>query len=117
VAETSANAGAGSAEDSRLAAVDTAPLDAEAARLAAVNTAPLDAKAGDLAAVDTAPVDAEAGRLAAVDTAPLRRPRAHRRVTTQGAPGTDPTPQPEPSRHAEGENDERLKADKPPHWG
>jgi hypothetical protein len=43
--------------------------------------------------------------------------RKHRRVTTGPIPGTDPTPQPEPERHAENENDERLKADKPPHWG
>jgi hypothetical protein len=32
-------------------------------------------------------------------------------------PGSDPTPQNEPARHADNENDERLKADKPPHWG
>ena len=43
--------------------------------------------------------------------------RKHRRVTTQAVPGSDPTPQPEPPRHSESENDERLKADKPPHWG
>ncbi len=43
--------------------------------------------------------------------------RKHRRVTTGPIPGTDPTPQPEPERHAENETDERLKADKPPHWG
>jgi hypothetical protein len=43
--------------------------------------------------------------------------RTHRRVQTGPIAGTDPTPQPEPERHAENENDERLKADKPPHWG
>ncbi len=43
--------------------------------------------------------------------------RKHRRVTTEPVPGSDPTPQPEPPRHSENENDERLKADKPPHWG
>jgi len=32
-------------------------------------------------------------------------------------PGTDPNPSPEPTRHASNENDDRLKADKPPHWG
>ncbi len=43
--------------------------------------------------------------------------RRRRRVTTKAVPGSDPTPQNEPARHAENENDERLKADKPPHWG
>jgi len=43
--------------------------------------------------------------------------RGHRRVTTQAVPGSDPRPQPEPRRHSENENDERLKDDKPPHWG
>lgn len=46
-----------------------------------------------------------------------RRKRKHRRVTTEPVPGSDPTPQPEPPRHSGGENDDRLKADKPPHWG
>jgi hypothetical protein len=43
--------------------------------------------------------------------------RKHRRVTTLAVPGSDPTPEPEPDRHGDDENDERLKADKPPHWG
>jgi hypothetical protein len=43
--------------------------------------------------------------------------RPHRRVTTQPIAGTDPSPQAEPPRHAENENDDRLRADKPPHWG
>ncbi len=43
--------------------------------------------------------------------------RKPRRVTTKPKPGTDPKPAPEPERHAPDENDERLKADKPPHWG
>lgn len=43
--------------------------------------------------------------------------RKHRRVSTELVPGSDPTPQPEPRRHADHENDDRLKADKPPHWG
>ena len=43
--------------------------------------------------------------------------RRRRRVTTQAVPGSDPTPQKEPARYAENENDERLKSDKPPHWG
>lgn len=41
----------------------------------------------------------------------------HRRVTTDAPAGSDPTPAPEPARHASTENDERLKGDKPPHWG
>lgn len=43
--------------------------------------------------------------------------RRHRRVRTDAVPGSDPTPAPEPRRHAPTENDDRLKADKPPHWG
>ena len=45
------------------------------------------------------------------------RKRKHRRVKTQAVPGSDPAPQPEPPRHSSNENDERLRADKPPHWG
>ncbi|HEX4058077.1 MAG TPA: hypothetical protein VHX87_07160 [Galbitalea sp.] len=44
-----------------------------------------------------------------------RKPR-RRRVTTPPPPGTDPTPTPEPERHESTENDERLRADKPPHY-
>lgn len=49
--------------------------------------------------------------------APTPRDRRHPRITTQPTPGSDPTPPKEPPRHAETENDERLKQDKPPHWG
>jgi hypothetical protein len=42
-----------------------------------------------------------------------KRPR---RVTTEPPPGTDPTPAAEPDRHELTENDERLKAEKPPHY-
>jgi hypothetical protein len=45
-----------------------------------------------------------------------RRVKRHRRVRTDPVPGSDPEPQPEPPRHSSGENDERLRADKPPHW-
>jgi hypothetical protein len=46
------------------------------------------------------------------------RPRGkRRRVTTEPVPGSDPNPAPEPPRGSGTENDERLKADKPPHWG
>lgn len=42
--------------------------------------------------------------------------RRRRRVRTDAVPGSDPNPQPEPPRHSAGENDDRLRADKPPHW-
>jgi hypothetical protein len=45
--------------------------------------------------------------------APRKRAR---RVTTPPPPGTDPSPQSEPDRHAEGENDDRMRLDKPPHY-
>jgi len=45
-----------------------------------------------------------------------RRPK-RRRVTTEPPAGSDPNPAPEPPRGTGTENDERLKADKPPHWG
>lgn len=45
------------------------------------------------------------------------RDRKHRRASTKPVPGSDPNPQPEPLRHSGDENDDRLKADKPPHWG
>lgn len=48
---------------------------------------------------------------------PKPRRRRRRRVTTEAVPGSDPTPQKEPPRHSEDENDERLKRDTPPHWG
>ncbi len=48
---------------------------------------------------------------------PAPRKRVRRRVTTQPVPGSDPTPQKEPPRHTEDENDFRLRQDKPPHWG
>lgn len=50
------------------------------------------------------------------NTPPTGRHRG-RRVTTAAPAGSDPTPTPEPSRGTGAENDERLKADKPPHWG
>ncbi|WP_394769956.1 hypothetical protein [Lacisediminihabitans sp.] len=51
------------------------------------------------------------------EPAPGKPPRKRRRVTTTPVPGADPSPPSEPQRHAEGENDERLRVDKPPHWG
>lgn len=48
---------------------------------------------------------------------PEPRRRTRRRASTKAVPGSDPTPQKEPPRHSENENDERLKRDTPPHWG
>lgn len=42
--------------------------------------------------------------------------RRRRRVTTEPPPGSDPTPVEEPDQHPEGENDTRLRDDKPPHY-
>jgi len=47
---------------------------------------------------------------------PEPRRRRRRRVSTPPPPGSDPEPLEEPDRHAEGENDARLRADKPPHY-
>jgi hypothetical protein len=44
---------------------------------------------------------------------PVRR---RRRVTTQPVAGYDPAPPPEPARHRDGENDDQLRRDVPPHW-
>ncbi|MGL4339704.1 MAG: AAA family ATPase [Rhodoglobus sp.] len=46
---------------------------------------------------------------------PSDRP-PHRRVSTPPPQGSDPAPIPEPSRHANDENDEQLHSNKPPHW-
>ena len=60
--------------------------------------------------------DAAAPTVAGADAA--AKPRAkRRRVTTAPPPGSDPNPAPEPPRSTGSENDARLKADKPPHWG
>jgi hypothetical protein len=44
------------------------------------------------------------------------RARHRRRVTTDPPLGTDLTPAPEPPKHVRGENDERMRMDKPPHY-
>jgi len=43
-------------------------------------------------------------------------PRRRRRVTTAPPAGSDPSPQREEPRHTLTENDDRLKAEKPPHY-
>ena len=46
-----------------------------------------------------------------------KRPeRRRRRVRTDPPPGTDAQPVAEPERYDEGENDERLRGEKPPHY-
>jgi hypothetical protein len=49
-------------------------------------------------------------------SAPGEAKPKRRRATTPPPPGSDPTPLPEPPRGSGTENDERLKADKPPHY-
>lgn len=59
------------------------------------------------------PGDAPAAR---PDERATARPRVRRRATTPPPPGSDPAPLPEPERHSLDENDDRLKAEKPPHY-
>jgi hypothetical protein len=54
---------------------------------------------------------------AASQPAAASRVRKHARVTTAAVDGADPHPAPEAPRSSGTENDARLKADKPPHWG
>ncbi|MEL0626229.1 hypothetical protein V6245_04635 [Salinibacterium amurskyense] len=61
-----------------------------------------------VASVETEPV--------AETTSRAKRSKS-RRVTTPPPAGSDPHPTGEPKRHQNNENDERLKGDKPPHWG
>jgi hypothetical protein len=42
--------------------------------------------------------------------------KGRRRAQTNPPPGSDPAPAPEPKRHSKGENDDRLRGDKPPHY-
>lgn len=48
--------------------------------------------------------------------APSGRGRGARRAMTAPPPGSDPAPVSEPTRHRVDENDDRLTADKPPHY-
>ncbi|UYN83527.1 MAG: hypothetical protein KIT89_12735 [Microcella sp.] len=48
--------------------------------------------------------------------APSGHRRTARRVTTAPPPGSDPAPSAEPPRHQVDDNDERLRAEKPPHY-
>jgi len=47
---------------------------------------------------------------------PTKRKHKHVRVTTQAPKGSDSSPTAEPRRAKRGENDARLRADKPPHY-
>lgn len=50
------------------------------------------------------------------DAQPGGTGRRRRRVTTQPVPGYDPAAPAEPARHRDGENDDQLRRDVPPHW-
>lgn len=50
------------------------------------------------------------------DATPAPARRRNRRVTTPPPPGSDPTPAPEPPRLPRGDNDERMRREKPPHY-
>lgn len=74
-------------------------------------------RAGDGADVTDRGAAAPASAHPSTDQQVPRTRRPNRRVRTEPVPGTDPNPAPEPRRHSSSENDERLRADKPPHWG
>lgn len=80
-----------------------------------------EAEPADPALADAAPVVADAssapdGVVHDLDADPPA-PRRRRRVTTPPPAGSDPAPISEAPRHRANENDQRLRADKPPHWG
>lgn len=50
------------------------------------------------------------------DERKARPARRSRRATTPPPAGSDPTPLPEPPRSSGTENDERMRAEKPPHY-
>ncbi len=108
-------------------AVVTAPVAAEVARpqptqpVASHNAEP---EPAETVAIDPVPLADETVSvpLPGMLAGPPRGERVdarppHRRVTTPAPEGSDPAPSPEPPRQAEGDNDERLTRDKPPHWG
>jgi hypothetical protein len=51
------------------------------------------------------------------DAPPTQGRKGRRRVVVPPPDGVDPTPEGEPDRFGDNDNDERLKADVPPHWG
>lgn len=49
---------------------------------------------------------------------PATPQRRRRRASRPAPPGSDPAPYDPPTEpRASGENDDRLKSDRPPHWG
>lgn len=88
------------------------PVVDGAAAVAVPSAAPSAAPVAVPVAVLVAAPRPEAGTAGAT-----ARPRKHPRVSTADAPGADPHPVPEAPRSSGTENDSRLKADKPPHWG
>ena len=49
--------------------------------------------------------------------APRTGEKKRRRAQVPPPEGTDPHPEGEPDRFSDDDNAERLKGDKPPHWG
>ena len=72
-------------------------------------------RADDASAAEP-PVRSDAHAVEATDEQPGGTVRRRRRVTTQPVPGYDPAAPPEPARHRDGENDDQLRRDVPPHW-
>jgi len=72
---------------------------------------------GDEAIVPDEVTRASSGLVPAPAVPLVVRRRGARRVTTDAAPGTDPAPAPESRGVDSRENDSRLRADVPPHWG
>jgi hypothetical protein len=68
------------------------------------------------AAPPVRPADTEDDVAPAAGAQPGGATRRRRRVTTQPVPGYDPAAPSEPARHRDGENDDRLRRDVPPHW-
>lgn len=102
------------ASEAEGARADAAPGDA-AADVDGTASAP------DVADAASAPNVADAASVAGgvvhdLDADPPA-PRRPRRVTTPPPAGSDPAPISEAPRHRANENDQRLRADKPPHWG
>jgi len=68
---------------------------------------------GGPAGLFEAPGRVDDGTAAEAGARPARR---RRRATTPPPDGSDPVPAPEPARHREGENDDRMRGDRPPHY-
>lgn len=102
-----AAAPAGSAPSVHASDTPTAPIELPQPPTTAVAAPSAEAPSAETPTADSPAESAQ-------EPAPRPGPR---RVTTEPVPGSDPNPAPEPPRHAPDENDERLRDDKPPHWG